>query len=251
MNDTRKRSDKPNVWLVAGFPGAGKSLLTKLGRDLLGAAAVSMDDIYESMAGHERFLRYDDRVLEAGLEAALREVRRGRSVMIDSCFKDPRERAEALRVLAPCANVYLIDITTPVEICRQRASRRPHTVDEEAYAFHCAVAAPPDAGEGFAAIFPFDNLTDEERAEYEAGAVRTAAPLPADAGPGGHLTDAQLGKALRHALAFLSSVADAAGAGAETGPLTKNDAGNVSGAAVSDLDIELLIRRARSWEAKP
>ena len=156
MKDTQKRSNKPNVYLVAGFPGAGKSLLTKLGSGLLRASVVSMDRVYESLDGHERFLRYDDRVSETGLEAALREVRSGRNVMIDSCFKDPRERAEALRTLAPYADVCLIDITTPLEICRQRASRRPHPVDEEAYEFHRAVASPPDAGEGFAAIFPFD-----------------------------------------------------------------------------------------------
>ena len=228
---------QPNVYLVAGYPGAGKTLFTKIACRKLHASVVSLDEIFVSMDAQKLSERISAPVLQKGLSMALEKVRDGEHVMVDSFFKDPDERRAALAALSDHAHVFLIDITTPLEICKERALRRPLQMEPEAFDYLHDIAREPSLAEGFRGIYYFDNLTDIERQETESGIYD---PAPAvRPGPAGHMTDAQLEQSLRRALTFAAQIA------AETLPEEAQPPSDRP--AYTEKEVRALIDRAASW----
>ena len=162
----RIRGEKPKVYLVAGYPASGKSSLTKVGNTCLNADVVCLDDIYGEMLKEDFLWRNDDRIYDKAHEKALESLSQGRNVMLDSVYMDEKSRAYTIDALKDKADIYMISVDTPIEVCKERNRHREHPVEDWVYNQLKSEERQPTLQEGFSGIYHFDNLTDTERNAY-------------------------------------------------------------------------------------
>lgn len=193
--------DKPKVFLVGGFPGSGKTTLTKFSDGYLNADVISLDDIHIDMLRRGFLWRNDERIAEAAHGAAMSSLRSGRNVVLDSVYTDKNSRREALRAFDGVADVYMITMDVPMEICRQRNSRRAKPVEDWVYDRLSETAVEADMSEGFAGTYKFCNLTPAEEAEVKAGRYDEQPEMSVD----------YKERAVRKTKAFLRKVAEETG----------------------------------------
>jgi predicted kinase len=138
------------VVVLVGLPGSGKS--TYIERQ--GASALSSDAIRKLLADDETDQTLNDRVFQT-LRYLLRqrlELRRP-VTYVDATNLTPQERAPYIGMAKSYGfDAEAVYFDVPLEICRERYSRRSRVVSEEAMQKLAARLIPPTAGEGFARI---------------------------------------------------------------------------------------------------
>lgn len=193
--------NKPKVFLIGGFPGAGKSCLTKVSDDYLHSQIITVDDVYEDMRKENFLWRNDDRVLDRVHDIAVNMLQCDSNVMIDSVYMDRESRLQTINALKDIADVYMILVDTPVEICKERNAKRVNPVEDWVYENLTRDCAFPSLEEGFIGIYRFDNRTSLEKQECITGAY----------GLQDVLTDTEQKIAIQKAEAFLHDVAKDSG----------------------------------------
>ena len=138
------------VVVLVGLPGSGKSTYIAG----LGASALSSDAIRKLLADDETDQTINDRVFQT-LRYLLRqrlELRRP-VTYIDATSLTPHERAPYIGMAKSYGfDVEAVYFDVPLEVCRERNSRRSRIVSEEAMQKLAAKLIPPTPEEGFARI---------------------------------------------------------------------------------------------------
>lgn len=158
-------NNKSNIFLIGGFPGAGKSDFTKIGHNILNAEVICVDNIYSEMLKDDFLWRNDLRILDKAQEKIYQLLNNKQNIMVDSCFIDKKSRQYIINALNKVANIYLIMIDTPIDICKQRNSYRKKPVEDWVYDKMIIQEERPSIDEGFKKIYYFNNLTELEQKE--------------------------------------------------------------------------------------
>ena len=181
--------------------------MTKVGQDVLDAKIISCDDVYFELSEKEPMWRSDPRVFDTAHERAKGLLRAGKNVMIDSVYMDEQTRKYAIDALKDVADVHMIVMDTPVEICKERNAKREQPVEDWVYDTLSSSFAEPSLDEGLKSIHHFDNLTEVEKDECLTGCY----------GKQGQMSDKELGEAIVKVRGFLQDVAR------DTGVTPKHD----------------------------
>lgn len=100
--------------------------------------------------------RSDPRVFDTAHERAKGLLMAGKNVMIDSVYMDEQTRKYAIDALKDVADVHMIVMDTPVEICKERNARREQPVEDWVYDTLSRSFAEPSLDEGLKSIHHFD-----------------------------------------------------------------------------------------------
>lgn len=203
----RIRKEKPKVFLIAGFPASGKTSMTKVGQDVLNAEIISCDDVYFELSEKETMWRSDERIFDTAHDRARDLLLDGKNVMIDSVYMDKQTRKYAIDALQDVADVHMVVMDTPIEICKERNAKRVRPVEDWVYDTLGREQASPSLDEGLKSIHHFDNLTDIEKEECRTGCY----------GKQGQMTDRELGEAIVKVRDFLHGVAKDTGVTSKRG----------------------------------
>ncbi|MEO8105162.1 MAG: AAA family ATPase [Candidatus Saccharibacteria bacterium] len=117
----------PILYLFVGYPGAGKTSISKIIHQLTGAEHLWADHVRSEMFGRPAHSTVESQQLYDHLNhEAAQLLTAGKSVIYDTNFNFKSDR-EALRKVANehNANTTLIWVTTPLNIACQRAVQQP------------------------------------------------------------------------------------------------------------------------------
>ncbi len=119
---------KPTLYLMLGYPGAGKTTVSKLIHELTGAVHLWADQVRRERFGEPSYSRSENLRLYSHLNEMTAELlKSGQSVIFDTNFNFYKDR-QNLRAIASNhnANCHLIWVRTPKEIARDRAVDNAH-----------------------------------------------------------------------------------------------------------------------------
>lgn len=120
--------DKPTLYIMLGWPGAGKTTSSKVICELTGAVHVWADKVRREMFKTPKFTQVENDLLYNRLnEEAVNHLNAGESVVFDTSFNH-REDREQMRRLAKEANAnyILIWVKSPESTARIRATQDAH-----------------------------------------------------------------------------------------------------------------------------
>lgn len=133
----------PQIVIVSGLPGVGKSTVARRIADRIDASVVQTDAVRKSLFEHPTYSSQETtetysrmfQMAESYLEA-------GSSVVLDATFSRGEMRDWARDLAARhCASYRLVLVTAPDSRVRQRLSARRNDVSDADYAVHCKMKA--------------------------------------------------------------------------------------------------------------
>lgn len=138
------------IVLLVGLPGSGKSTYL----EKLGVRGLSSDNIRQLLADDETDQTIHVRVFETLRYLLGQRLAIGRPVTyIDATNLTPEERRPYVGIgRAWGCEVEAVFFDLPLEVCRERNSRRVRVVPVEALVKMAAKLVPPTVGEGFARV---------------------------------------------------------------------------------------------------
>lgn len=120
------------LYLMFGYPGAGKTTTAKIIRDLTGAVHLSSDELRLKMFPQPQFTSEEHDKLYKALDDQTRQLLTdGKSVIYDANLNRHQHRQEKYDICQQTgAKPVLVWIHTPAELAKQRAThaRRQHLV---------------------------------------------------------------------------------------------------------------------------
>ncbi len=122
---------QPTLYLMLGYPGAGKTTTAKIIRDLTGAVHLWADQIRRELYGEPSYTHDENLRLYNHLNQLTGELlAAGNSVIFDTNFSFRRDRKH-LRDIATkhAAATKLVWIRLPRDIARERATQNAHLND--------------------------------------------------------------------------------------------------------------------------
>jgi len=122
---------KPTLFLMVGYPGAGKTTVSRSIRELTGAVHLWADHERNSRFVHPTHNHEENLKLYAQLnQEAEALLLAGKSVIYDTNFNFYKDRKK-LKVIAAKAGARtaVIWVTTPIELARERATVHAHGQD--------------------------------------------------------------------------------------------------------------------------
>lgn len=120
---------KPTLFLMVGYPGAGKTTTSRMIHKLTGAVHLWADHERNKMFVKPTHSHQENLQLYEALNKRTEELlRQGKSVVFDTNFNFYKDR-ERLRKIAAAegAKTVLVWMTTPKDIARERAVNHPLT----------------------------------------------------------------------------------------------------------------------------
>lgn len=122
---------RPVLYLFVGYPGAGKTTAARLIHDKSGAVHIWADRERIKLFGKPTYSRAESRQLYQQLNEAVEYLlSQGKSVIFDTNFNFFKDRQHMQEIAAKHrAKAYVIWITTPKKLARQRAVEASHGQD--------------------------------------------------------------------------------------------------------------------------
>lgn len=120
--------NQPTLYLMMGFPGAGKTTAAKIIAELTNATHLWADHIRRERIKNPTYSHSENQALYKNLnQETAAMLKKGQSVVFDTNFNFYRDR-EHLRTIASNCNAQckLIWIQTPKPIAKSRAVDEPH-----------------------------------------------------------------------------------------------------------------------------
>jgi predicted kinase len=119
----------PNVYVICGFIGAGKTTFAKKLEQKTGAVRITKDEWLIRLIGNDPtidgFAEYDEEICELSRDVAFQLVEKGIDVIIDEGFWAREQRDDLkLRIDASGAKMVLYYLDTPIESIRERVEGR-------------------------------------------------------------------------------------------------------------------------------
>jgi predicted kinase len=120
--------NRPVLFLMLGYPGAGKTTTAKMIHEITGAVHLWADRERSQRFPNPTHNHEENLQLYAQLNTETRDLlRQGQSVVFDTNFNFYKDRKK-LRIMAAKegAQTVVIWITTPRDLARERATAHPH-----------------------------------------------------------------------------------------------------------------------------
>lgn len=119
---------KPTLYLMMGYPGAGKTTVAKVIHELTGAVHLWADQIRRERFGRPTYSHDENLQLYTHLnELAAKLLKTGQSVIFDTNFSFYKDRRHLRKIAADHgADCRLIWVQTPKTVARQRAVEEAH-----------------------------------------------------------------------------------------------------------------------------
>lgn len=150
----------PNLFIMVGLPGAGKSWHAReLVRRGDADEIISSDKIREELLGNENDQSANDKVFKLFYERANKLLSEGKNVMLDATNTTLKSRRKIFsEIKVPCTKICYV-IATPIQRCIEQDSERERNVGEEVIrkferSFQC-----PQYFEGFDKIYGVETYT--------------------------------------------------------------------------------------------
>ncbi len=121
--------DKPTLFLMLGYPGAGKTTVAKIVCDITGAEHLWADFERKLLFGEPSYSQEEnDTIYDSLNERAKSLLGSGRSVMYDTAFNHYGDRKKLEEIAtASGADTILLWVQAPKEVAKERAvERRDH-----------------------------------------------------------------------------------------------------------------------------
>lgn len=159
----------PEIHLLAGLNGAGKTTRARRLADTLPAVRFSLDEwmlqLYELSFDDELHPRQADKCRELIWDLAAQVLRAGTSVVLDWNMWSRSRRAEAVRRATDLGVAcHLHHVAVPLEVAIQRATDRhdprAHRLDADAVRHLAGLFESPEESEGFVLHVEVDNPAD-------------------------------------------------------------------------------------------
>lgn len=122
---------KPTLYLMLGYPGAGKTTTAKVLHELTGAVHLWADEVRRDKIGEPTYTHEENLKLYEYLnEVAEQVLNSGQSVIFDTNFNFYRDRKKLRDIAAKTgANTVVVWVQTPKALARERATHDAHTQD--------------------------------------------------------------------------------------------------------------------------
>jgi len=119
---------RPTLFLMFGYPGAGKTTTAKLIGDLTGAMHLSSDEVRMELYPHPTYTQDEHDALYKALDERIEQLlNAGKSVIYDANLNRYQHRLEKYQMCERThAKPVLIWVQTPKELSRERAVMRGH-----------------------------------------------------------------------------------------------------------------------------
>lgn len=137
------------LYLMIGIPGAGK---TTWARALSHVVYIGSDEIRQELYGKELTLRGHGKVHRIMMDRALKALKAGRDVVLDSSHLTRRSRRWVLKQLPPDVETVAIFLNTPLKQAFRNNRLRARHVPEIGISILRLHLAQPGMDEGFDTI---------------------------------------------------------------------------------------------------
>ncbi|HUC90363.1 MAG TPA: ATP-binding protein [Patescibacteria group bacterium] len=120
--------DRPTLYLMVGYPGSGKTTISKIIHQQTGAVHIWADHERNKMFVHPKHDHDENIKLYAELNIKTRQLlHEGKSVIFDTNFNFYKDRKK-LRIIAAKegAQTVVVWVTTSIDVSRSRATEQSH-----------------------------------------------------------------------------------------------------------------------------
>ena len=152
---------KGNLYIAVGLPGSGKTTWIDNHPYIYWH---SSDEVRERILGNINEQRYNKIVFYNLHEEIKRDLELGRSCYYDATNLTAKLREDIIRKFRPHSNqIFAVYFNEPVEVCKERNSKRKRVVPEEVIDKMACKLEPPELKEGFDEIFyknPLDLISN-------------------------------------------------------------------------------------------
>ena len=146
------RYKRPTLYVMSGIPGSGKSTEARKIFELTSALIVNTDDIRKMMYGDAAVQGNGSKVFAVAHNHIAKELYQGKDVIFDATNITTYSRKQVVTRYRGNVKLVCVYMDTPVEICKERNSRRERFVPEDVIDSMHMRASKPTRDEGFDVI---------------------------------------------------------------------------------------------------
>lgn len=144
---------KPNLFVMVGISGSGKSTYSNKLKTDFSAELVETDAIRVELIGDAQDQTQNGRVFSVAKDRVAKYLAEGKNVIIDATslsIKDRKDWVDIGKANSALINAYFVD--TPVNVAKQRNSSRLRQVPEWVIDKQASKLHAPTRSEGFDAV---------------------------------------------------------------------------------------------------